>query len=314
MVAGGTGGTAGTDGGTGSGTGIGIGSGTGSGTGGGGGCGTQAPGGAEPEVSDSLKSFGEVVKAFRRRARLTQEQFAPLVRYSVPTVASIEQGRRFPPAEFVDRAEEVLDAFGTLRGAARHLSRRPGLASWFRQWAQLEAEAVNLYTYECRLVPGLLQTEGYARTLFSERLPLLADEQIEARLVARAERQRLLRERPNTAFSFIIEEHVLTRPTGGPSAQLELLEHLLALAELRNIEVQVMPQARGSHAGIDGPMRLLETPDNRWFGYCEGQESGQFLSDPKVVSMLQMRYARMRSQALSLENSLSLLRQMRGAA
>ncbi|MDQ0777716.1 transcriptional regulator with XRE-family HTH domain [Streptomyces aurantiacus] len=103
-------------------------------------------GGGEPEVSDSLKTFGEVVKAFRKRARLTQEEFAPRVRYSVPTVGSIEQGRRFPPPDFVERAEEVLDAFGALRGAARHLARRPGLASWFRQWARLEEEAVSLYT------------------------------------------------------------------------------------------------------------------------------------------------------------------------
>ncbi|UYQ65696.1 helix-turn-helix domain-containing protein [Streptomyces peucetius] len=267
--------------------------------------------GTEPESSDSLKTFGEVVKALRRRARLTQEQFAPQVRYSVPTVASIEQGRRFPPMDFVDRAEEVLDAFGVLRGAAKHLSRRPGIASWFRQWAQLEAEAVNLYTYECRLVPGLLQTEAYARALFSERLPPLGDEQIEERLTARTERQRLLRERPNTAFSFIVEEHVLRR---GAEACAELLPSVLALAELRNIEVQVMPQSRVTHAGLDGPIRLLETPDNKWFAYCEGQESGQFISEPKVVSMLHMRYARMRSQALSLEESGGLLRRMRGAA
>ncbi|WSJ40929.1 helix-turn-helix domain-containing protein [Streptomyces sp. NBC_01240] len=275
--------------------------------------GTAGNSGAEPESSDSLKAFGEVLKAFRKRARLTQEQFAPRVRYSVPTVASIEQGRRFPPADFVDRAEEVLDAFGALRGAARHLSRRPGLASWFRQWAQLEAEAVALYTYECRLIPGLLQTEAYARSLFSERLPPLGDDQIEARLSARTDRQRILTERPNTAYSFIVEEHVFLRETGGPEASAELIDHVLKLARFRNIEVQVMPQARGSHAGIDGPMQLLETPDNRWFGYCEGQESGQFISDLKVVSMLQIRYARMRSQALSLEDSLSLLRQIRGA-
>lgn len=273
-----------------------------------------APGGAEPETSDSLKSFGEVVKAFRKRAMLTQEQFAPRVRYSLPTVASIEQGRRFPPPAFVDRAEEVLDAFGALRGAARHLSRQPGLASWFRQWAKLEAEAVSLYTYECRLIPGLLQTEAYARTLFADRLPPLGDDEIEARLVARAERQRLLRDRPNTAYSFILEEHLFLRRSGGREVTLELIDHILDLAELRNIEIQVMPLVRESHAGMDGPMRLVETPDNRWFGYSEGQESGQFISDLKVVSMLQMRYARMRSQAFSLEDSVSLLRRMRGAA
>lgn len=274
------------------------------------GCGT---GGGEPESTDSLKAFGEVVKAFRKRARLTQEEFAPRVRYSLPTVASIEQGRRFPPADFVERAEEVLDAFGVLRGAAKHLSRRPGLASWFRQWAQLEAEAVSLYTYECRLIPGLLQTETYARTLFVNQLPPLGDEQIETQMVARLERQRLLWERPNTAYSFIVEEHLFQRQMGGQNTARELIGHVLALAELRNIEVQVMPVACKRHAGQDGPMQLCETPDNRWLAYCEGQESGQLISVPKVVSMLQMRYARMRSQALSLEDSLSLLRQMRGA-
>lgn len=270
-------------------------------------------GGGEPEVSDSLKTFGEVVKAFRKRAGLTQEQFAPKVQYSVPTVASIEQGRRFPPSDFVKRAEEILDAFGALRGAARHLSRRPGLASWFRQWARLEEEAVSLYTYECRLVPGLLQTEAYARTLFVNQLPPLGDDQIEAQWVARSERQRLLRERPNTAFSFIIEEHLFLRQTGGDEVTRELMDHVLELAEQRNVEVQVMPLARRAHAGLAGPMQLLETPENRWFAYNECQRGGLFVSETKEISVLQMRYARMRSQALPLEDSVSLLRRMRGA-
>jgi transcriptional regulator with XRE-family HTH domain len=238
-------------------------------------------GNSEPEVSDSLRTFGEVVKAFRRRAGLTQEQFAPAVRYSVPTVAAIEQGRRFPPRDFVERAEEVLDGFGALRNASRHVSRRPGLASWFRQWAHLEAEAVSLYTYECRLVPGLLQTEAYARTLFDNQLPPLGDEQIEVQWMARAERQRLLRERPNTAFSFILEEQVFVRRTGGVELTRELIEHVLELSGLRNVEVQVMPQVRESHAGLDGPMQLLETPENKWLAYTEGQESGQFIRDSR---------------------------------
>ncbi|MGW0464654.1 helix-turn-helix domain-containing protein [Streptomyces sp. NPDC003027] len=271
------------------------------------------PGGGEPETSDSLKTFGEVVKTFRKRARITQEDFAPLVRYSVPTVASIEQGRRFPPADFVDRAEEALDAFGVIRAAAKHVSRQPGIASWFRHWARLELDALNLYTYENRLVPGLLQTEAYARELFREQRPPLGDDQIEAQLAARLERKRLLTERPNTAYSFIVEQHVLERPTGGAETMRLQLDHILELDAHRNVEIQIMPKARGHHAGLDGPMQLLETPDNRWFAYCEGQESGQFIADSKVVSILQTRYARMRSQALTLEDSLSLLRQMRGA-
>ncbi|MER7676183.1 helix-turn-helix transcriptional regulator [Streptomyces sp. NPDC096934] len=268
--------------------------------------------GGEPESSDSLRTFGAVVQALREHAGLSREEFGERVRFSRHTVASVELGRRMPDPTFVERAEDALGNTGALRKAAGHLARQPGLAAWFRQWARLEAAAITLYTYECRLVPGLLQTEAYARTLFTNQLPPLDDAQIEAQWVARAERQRLLHERPNTAFGFILEEGMLLRRTGGTEITRGLVDHVLEIAALRNVEIQVMPQVRETHAGLDGPMQLLETPDNRWFAYCEGQESGQLIADPKVVSMLQMRYARMRSQALTLEDSLSRLQRMRG--
>jgi transcriptional regulator with XRE-family HTH domain len=269
--------------------------------------------GGEPGSSDSLRTFGAVAQALREHAGLSREEFGERVRFSKHTVASVELGRRMPDPTFVERAEEVLGNTGALRKAAGHLARQPGLAAWFRQWARLETTAITLYTYECRLIPGLLQTEAYARTLFTNQLPPLDDGQIEAQWVARAARQRLLRERPNTAFGFILEEGVFLRRTGGLEVTRDLFDHVLEIAKLRNVEIQVMPQERKTHAGLDGPMQLLETPDNRRFAYCEGQESGQLIADPKVVSMLQMRYARMRSQALTLEDSVSLLQRRRGA-
>ncbi|MFH8791728.1 helix-turn-helix domain-containing protein [Streptomyces sp. NPDC017941] len=274
---------------------------------------SSAPGTNEPEPSEGLKAFGAALKSFRKRAGYTQEALAPEIGYSTHFLASIEQGRRFPPPRFVDQVEATLDAFGTLRLVVHQLSRQRGLASWFRRWAQLEQEAITLYTYECRLIPGLLQTPAYAEILFANQLPPVGDEQIAAQLAARIERQRLLTERPNTGYSFILEEHLFLRNMGGSEVTRELIDHVLAMAGRRNIELQIMPLARETHAGLDGPMQLLETPDNRWFAYNEGQESGQIISDPKVVSMLQMRYARMRSQALSFEESLSLLERMRGA-
>ncbi|MGW7638880.1 helix-turn-helix domain-containing protein [Streptomyces decoyicus] len=271
-------------------------------------------GNSEPETTDSLRAFGAVVKAFRGRATLTQEGLARQVGFSAGTVASIEQGRRLPPPDFIERAERVLDSFGVLRAMATQLARQPGLAAWFRQWARLEEQAISLYTYECRLVPGLLQTEAYARALFEHRIPLLTDEETETKVTARLDRQKLLRDRPNTAFSFIVDEHVFLRRTGGADVTRELLDHVLETAQrLRNVELQVMPLARGVHAGMNGPLQLLETPSNRWYGYCEGQESGLLISDAKTISTLHMRYAKLRSQALTPEDSLSLLTQMRGA-
>ncbi|MFF4526263.1 helix-turn-helix domain-containing protein [Streptomyces bluensis] len=274
---------------------------------------TVGTGGGEPESSDSLRTFGAVIQGLREHAGLSREEFGDLVRFSKHTVASVELGRRMPDVTFVERADEALGNTGALRKAAGKLARQPGLAAWFRHWAQLESAAITLYTYECRLVPGLLQTEAYARTLFTNQLPPLDDEQIETQWAARAERQRLLRERPNTAFGFILEEHLFLRRTGGVEVTRELIDHVLQIAELRNVEMQIMPVVRETHAGLDGPMRLLETPENTWFAYCEGQRGGQLVSDSKELSILQRRYARMRAQALGFEDSVRLLERMRGA-
>lgn len=268
---------------------------------------------SEPDTSDSLKSFGAIVKVFRERAGLTQDALATLVRYSHPMISSIEQGRRLPPPDFVERAEEALDAFGVLRAAARHVGRQPGLATWFREWARLEREAVNLCTYECRLVPGLLQTESYARAAFDNRLPPLTDAQLESQVAARMERQRLLTEHPGTPFSFIVEESVLMRRLGGAQVTREQFEHLLECGRLRNVEIQVVPADRQEHACLDGPLQVLETRQHQWLGYSEGQENGRLICDAEEVSVLQMRYAKMRSQALSHAESTSLLQRMRGA-
>ncbi|GHG31966.1 helix-turn-helix domain-containing protein [Streptomyces zaomyceticus] len=271
------------------------------------------PKGTEPETSESLKAFGEVVKAFRRRAGLTQEQFAPPVGYSVPMIASIEQGRRLPSKEFVDRAEEVLDAFGVIRAAAKHLTRKAGLAKWFEGWAELEPLAVTLYIFENRLVPGLLQTPSYARTLFEEQIPAMSDDKIASNLVTRVERASILTERPETIYSFIIEEHALRRQVAAREVMDAQLDHIIELSKRRNIDVQIMPQSRGYHAGLGGPLCLLETEENAWYAYSEGQGTGQLISDPKVVSILQQRYARMRTQALSVEATVGLMREIRGA-
>ncbi|MFH8572308.1 helix-turn-helix domain-containing protein [Streptomyces sp. NPDC017993] len=270
-------------------------------------------GNGEPESTDSLKQFGAVLKAFRERAEMTQEALARRVQFSPATVASIEQGRRLPPPRFIERAEEVLDAFGALKASARYLARHPGLAAWFRQWAQLEERAVSLGTYECRVIPGLLQTEAYARAVTLSVPPPPEEDQVEQRVGARLERQQLLRRKPPISFSFIVEQALLERHTGGVEVTRDLIDHMLESADLWNVELQVMPLRQPNHAGLDGSMQLLETPENQWLGYSEGQKTGQLISGPKEVSVLLQRYAKMRSQALTPEDSAGLLKRMRGA-
>ncbi|MFD9355657.1 helix-turn-helix domain-containing protein [Streptomyces sp. NPDC060031] len=267
----------------------------------------------EVEPDSDLRNFGETLKACRKRAGLTQEQLAPLVRYSVQYVGSVEQGRRHPSPRFVDRTEEVLDAFGVIRIAAKRLNRRRGLAKWFRRWAELEEAAVTLNTYECRSIPGLLQTEAYARALIESVVPPPAPEQVEARITARLDRQRLLYRTPFTVFSFIIDESVIEKQTGGPEVTRELIDHLLECMKLPNVDFQIMPKVSPQHAGLGGPFQLLETQEHEWLGYTEGQQTGRVISDPKDVSVLHQRYAKLRIQALNPADSAGLLMRMRGS-
>jgi transcriptional regulator with XRE-family HTH domain len=264
-------------------------------------------------ADDGLKSFGQIVKACRKRAGITQEKLANNIGYSLAYVSSVEQGRRHPSQRFVDLTDADLNAYGVIIIAARQLNRQRGLASWFRPWADLEEEAVTLNTYECRSIPGLLQPEPYARALVDAVLPPPAPEEAEARIAARLERQKLLTRIPYACFSFIVDEAVILRQTGGPEVTRQLIDHLTECTSLPNVDIQVMPLISPEHAGLGGPFRLLETGENEWFGYSEGQQSGRVLYDPKDLSRLHQRYAKLRIQALNPADSRGLLMRMRGS-
>jgi hypothetical protein len=163
------------------------------------------------------------------------------------------------------------------------------------------------------LVPGLLQSEGYVRALCDNEIPPLSDEALETTVRARMERQQLLSERCNTTFDFVVEEAVFMRRLGGTRVATEQLDLVLELSSLRNVTVQIMPADSEQHSCLSGPVRLLETSDGRWHAYSEGQENGRLITDPKEVSRIHMRYARLRSQALSPKDSTSLLVRIRGA-
>ncbi|MFE7244423.1 Scr1 family TA system antitoxin-like transcriptional regulator [Streptomyces sp. NPDC057580] len=267
----------------------------------------------EPHPSDSLRTFGAVVQALREHAGLSRIELGARVQYSKHTVESVELGRRMPDGVFVERAEEALGNTGALRKAACHLTRgEAGLAAWFRRWARLEREAVSLCTYECRLVPGLLQSEAYARAVFEGTIPLRTDEELEVQLAVRMERQAVMRERPTVPFSFIVEEHVFRRRFGDAEAMRELVDHVLELTAPRNVTLQVVPLDAGLHACLDGPVQVLETPEGRRLGYSEGQQNGRLISDPKEMSLLCQRYDTLRSQALNAKESRDLLERLRG--
>ncbi|MFE9097029.1 helix-turn-helix domain-containing protein [Streptomyces sp. NPDC007264] len=279
----------------------------------------EASGGGEGEErhpesdagSGVLRVFGRQLKRFRVRAGMERSEFGSLTGYSVSTIAAYEQGRRVPPPRFIDRADEVLDAGGVLQEMKEEVARAQ-YPAFFRDAARLEGEAVELHVYDTHLINGLLQTEEYARAVFTMRRPLLSDETIEERVAARLARQKIFSRLPMPTLSFVIEQSVLTRPLGGTYVMRGQLEQLLLCGQRRNVEIQIMPNARDEHAGLAGPFTLIETQDARRIAYVEAYKHSRLYTDRGTVRELEEQYGLLRAQALTPHESLTLIEELLG--
>ncbi|MET8678038.1 helix-turn-helix transcriptional regulator [Streptomyces sp. NPDC004647] len=258
-----------------------------------------------------LKSFGRQMKLFRERAALTQAELAARLGYGENLIASVEQGRRIARPELIDKVDEALGAGGVLRAMKEEVA-RARYPAFFRDFARLEADAVELHAYDNQVINGLLQTEEYARSVLAMRRPLLEEGTIEQRLAARMARQEIYSRRPAPLMSFVIEEVVLHRPIGGKDVLRGQLEQLLILGQKRNVEVQVMPTAREDHAGADGPLILVLPRGGDELAYLEVQGRSTLVSPRDEVRAIASRYGIIRAQALTPRESLALIEKSLG--
>ncbi|MEU6539976.1 helix-turn-helix transcriptional regulator [Streptomyces sp. NPDC047000] len=272
---------------------------------------TAKNGGEGPEVPGVWAAYGVVLQFLRKRAGLSQQQLAEAIGYSVEQVASVEQGRRPAKVTFTRAADRVLNAGGVLEALQDGVDRAK-LPRFFRNFALIEAEVVSRFSYDPLLVPGLLQTEGYARALFAGHCPPLSEEIIDQHTEARLSRQKLLTRVPLAELSFIIGEEALRNPVGDAEVMRGQWQHLLEVGALRNVEVQVMPAAPGFHSGLNGPFVVLESREHQHLGYVESQEVGCVVQDPAEASAFGLRYGKLRSQALNSVESARLIGRLAG--
>ncbi|NUK70341.1 helix-turn-helix domain-containing protein [Streptomyces lunaelactis] len=271
----------------------------------------------EDGSADLFRTIGRQVRLLRERAGLTQRELGERLGYSEDLIRSLERGRRTPQPEFLAAADQLLDAGGLLRAATEDVTRAKARArvrhpAWFRDYARLEREAVEISFFSTLTVPGLLQTEAYARTTFMVRQPLLDEATIEQRVAARLTRQEILTRWPAPMVSAVVDESVLRRAVGGEQVRQDQLRHLLRLGRLRSTTIQVLPMACEDHAALEGPFILLTPKGRPAVAYVEVQSINQLISIPDEVRILAARYGSIRGQALSPYESLVLMEKMLG--
>ncbi|WP_329207756.1 helix-turn-helix domain-containing protein [Streptomyces sp. NBC_01696] len=261
---------------------------------------------AETERDDGavgfLRCFGMQLRLLRERAGLTRAELGARLGYGEDQIASVELGRRIPKPEMIDRADEVLGAGGLLVAMKGEVA-RARYPAFFRDAARLEAEAVELHVYANQALPGLLQTEEYARAVFAMMKPPLDEEIVDQRVVARLARQAIFDRRPAPLLSFVIDEAVLRRPIGGQAVLRTQLEQLLIVAKKQTVEIQIMPLRSEENAGMAGPFTLIETVEGRRIAYVEVQTVSHVHTDRQRVRALEAKYGILRAQALTPQKS-----------
>ncbi|MCX4576447.1 helix-turn-helix transcriptional regulator [Streptomyces sp. NBC_01571] len=267
------------------------------------------------EAGGTAHMVAAMSKAFREQHQLTQEELGRQIGYTASAISAMETCAQPASDKMLVKLEEVIGGgFGLFETARKYvlLDKYP---PQFKNFALMEAQAVTLSSYETYVVDGLFQTEDYARALIDGGFPKLTEEKVNELVEARLARKELFHRDPTAMIELILDEAVLKRPFVSWEIQHGQLRSLAEDAERDNVSIQVMSLERGlrgSHAGATGPMKLVETKEHHRVVYLEIEDESILVSDPAKVARLSHRYAKIRTQALSPDDSLSLIRQLAG--
>ncbi|GHA08859.1 helix-turn-helix domain-containing protein [Streptomyces echinoruber] len=258
-----------------------------------------------------IATVGRQLRLRREAAGLRAADFAKALGYGEDLIYKIEGGKRIPRPEYLDKADEVLGAGGLL-AAMKEDVKKVRYPKQVRDLAQMEARAVELGVYVGLSIHGLLQTPEHARALFEARQPPYTEDEVERMVAARMARKAIFERSPSPALSFVLEEALLRRRVGGTMVWRRQLEHLLEVAQLRNVTFQVMPTETDAHPGVDGKIEVLKFGDGTAVGRSEGAFNGRPTSDPKQLRILELRYGIIRAQALTPGESVAFIEQVLG--
>lgn len=217
--------------------------------------------------------LGSQLRRLRESKAITREEAGYHIRASESKISRMELGR----VSFKERdVADLLSLYGVnddtertaLIGLAREASASGWwhsysdvLPGWFQTYVGLEESAALIRTYEVQFVPGLLQTEEYARTVTRLGQPAAVEDEIERRVGLRTRRQKLLVSERAPRLWAVIDEAALRRPLGGPQVMRAQIQRLIELTDQSNVVIQVMPFRFGGHAAEGGAFTILRFPE-----------------------------------------------------
>ncbi|MFC3985296.1 helix-turn-helix domain-containing protein [Streptosporangium jomthongense] len=260
----------------------------------------------------------------RENSGLTRVEVAERIGSTDTTLWRYETGLTRPKPSDVSVLTDVYGVTGEARASLIQMAREARQRGWWHRHRQalkpgfdsyigLEAEASVVRTYEPLVVPGLMQTEPYARAVIEATAMTQAPSEVDEKVSVRISRQQLLHG-PGDPIQLValLDEAVLRRQIGGRAVMREQLEHLVGLGRLPNVEIRVIPFSSGAHAAMDGKFCLLSfpEPEDPDLVYLEQATSGLMPEDPEEVRRYTLMFGSLSALALGAEASATFIAQM----
>jgi transcriptional regulator with XRE-family HTH domain len=259
------------------------------------------------------------LRRLRETAQLTIDEVGEKLECSASKISRIETGHVGVTPRDVRDMLELYAIDEDQREALVQLAREARKKGWWHVYNEvftgafvgLEAEAASLHTFQALLVPGLLQTEDYMRTVIKAIRPDQGEDEINKRVAARRTRQKLLTDSQPPEYWAIVDEAVLHRVVGGPAIMRAQLLRLLEVSDLPHVTLQVVPFGAGAHAGMENPFLILGFPEpaDPDVVYVDNVQSGSYLEEPSDVYRYTLMFDHLRASALNPADTLVMVKQ-----
>ncbi|MCX3058514.1 helix-turn-helix domain-containing protein [Streptomyces beihaiensis] len=251
-------------------------------------------------------AYGEWIRTQREARGWTQQQLADAAIMTRSHIAHIEAGRRTPSKEDARRLDKALNTGDVLTSFLPDDD--AVVADYFEAALELERQAVMIREFALSFVPGILQTERYARAALSTSFPPLSQEERDKLVVTRLKRATVLEDPVWPVVWAMLDEAVLRRAVGGPEVMAEQITHMVRLVEDGRVRVHVLPFGLGVLPLMQGMLTLMRFEDQPPVAYSEGIQVGRVHDSPAMVARLEGAYDLALGDAMPLKESLAFMR------
>jgi transcriptional regulator with XRE-family HTH domain len=264
------------------------------------------------------RRLGMELRDLREQAELTIEQVAGLLRWSSSKVSRIETGRITVSSEDVQRMLDIYGVRDKPKDALVKIAREAKAKAWWQRYRHqdirpligFESAAASIRTFEAQAVPGLLQTEAYARAVLRASHPELPSKEIDRRVDLRMARQtHLFTVSEPPRLWAILDEPIVHRPVGGLQVMRMQLEELIRAAESPVITIQVLPLSSGEHAGMDGSFSIHSFSDSAdpTVVYVGNAAKDDYLDEKIAIARYELIFDHLQAAALKPTDSIDFL-------